>query len=236
MNGFVNHGNWFSQKYQVRSDCRFHTFKAALNLLHQLPHVGGAPRVIVETGCARMPNDWGGGQSTLLFADYLQTNGGHLHSVDISETSCAWARDIVAAYTDNVTVTCKDSVKFLSDWSKHEGFQHIDLLYLDSFDYPYGELLNVYGGQRDIEAATKTLDAMLEEDIVKKHGDIILACQNHCVEELKAAMPAMRQDGIILIDDNSLAGGGKPRLAKRLLRQLGWTCVLDYQQTLWIKR
>ena len=40
---------------------------------------------------------------------------------------------------------------------------------------------------------------------------------------------------VIMLDDNRLPHGGKPRLAKVELRKRGWTCLLDYQQTLWIK-
>jgi len=80
----------------------------------------------------------------------------------------------------------------------------IDLLYLDSFDYPEGP-----------------------DDALRD------ASQQHCRNELEAALPFLAPSAIVLIDDGDLPGGGKPRLAKERLAQLGWTCVLDEYQTLW---
>jgi hypothetical protein len=38
-----------------------------------------------------------------------------------------------------------------------------------------------------------------------------------------------------MIDDNQLPGGGKSRLAKEHLAGLGWSCLLDFQQSVWRK-
>jgi hypothetical protein len=48
-------------------------------------------------------------------------------------------------------------------------------------------------------------------------------------------LPNLHDKSVILIDDNGMAGGGKPRLAKDILIELGYTCLYDWQQTLWIK-
>jgi hypothetical protein len=39
---------------------------------------------------------------------------------------------------------------------------------------------------------------------------------------------------IILIDDNSLPGGGKARTAKDILIDKGYICLLDIYQSLWV--
>jgi hypothetical protein len=124
-----------------------------------------------------------------------------------------------------------DSVTYLQNWSGPK----IDLLYLDSFDYPYGELLNAYGGMVDIVASEAKLNKFTEDEIVAQFADVIAPSQDHCVKELEAALPHIHDRTIILIDDNNLGGGGKPRTAKDRLIELGYTCLIDYQQSLWIK-
>ena len=115
--------------------------------------------------------------------------------------------------------------------------QPIDLLYLDSFDYPI--LTNSYqedGGTVDIDKATTEVEGMSEEDVIKKHLEVIMPCQEHCLKELEAALPNLHKKSIVLIDDNNLAGGGKPRLAREWLLDNGWELLIDYQQTLWIRK
>ena len=88
--------------------------------------------VAVETGCARMMDDWGpwggAGFSTYLLGVYLRAAGGRLVSMDIDAANCALAK----AATDClgvVDVQCVDSVLGLSRW-----VGSIDLLLLDSWD------------------------------------------------------------------------------------------------------
>jgi len=59
-------------------------------------------------------------------------------------------------------------------------------------------------------------------------------CQRHQLAELRAAWPRLGDKSIVLLDDNNLAGGGKTQLAKEFLLVQGWTCVLDFEQSLWI--
>ena len=84
--------------------------------------------VIVETGCARVENNFeGDGMSTLIFDCFVELNGGSLYSVDISHDSVNFA---LSKITSNRTkIACEDSVSFL-----HKFDQKIDLLYLDSYD------------------------------------------------------------------------------------------------------
>lgn len=81
-----------------------------------------------------------------------------------------------------------------------------DLLYLDSFDYD----LNGNAAQQQLS-------------------------QQHCLNELKAVEPRLSERAIVLLDDNDFPGGGKPKLAKRHLSERGWTCLIDQQQSLWIR-
>jgi len=86
--------------------------------------------IIVETGCARVDNNFeGDGMSTLIFDAFVEENGGNFYSVDISNDSVAFAESKVTSV--QTQIYCEDSVGFLNKFS---AILSIDLLYLDSYD------------------------------------------------------------------------------------------------------
>ena len=169
------HDDWYERKYRVKQDSRYSTFKAALNLFLQR---GGT--TIVETGCARMEDDFGAGLSSLLFAEVLNRYGGHLYSVDIDPRNIATCAQITKDYHDVVTLTCADSVGYLSDLKANGGPEKIDLLYLDSWDVPYGEMLNYYGGRTDLQKAIDIVHKIPYDEIYRLFKHLIDPCQEHC--------------------------------------------------------
>ena len=99
------------------------SFRVMVNFLRGIK----SPK-IVETGCARVENNFeGDGMSTLIFDAFVRENGGSLASVDISEDSVDFAKSKITS--DRTTIFCEDSVGFL-----HRHSVPIDLLYLDSYD------------------------------------------------------------------------------------------------------
>lgn len=58
--------------------------------------------------------------------------------------------------------------------------------------------------------------------------------QQHQLLEIQAAFPKLKPSSIVLLDDNALPGGGKAVLSKQFLAEHGFTCILDYYQSLWI--
>ena len=139
---------------------------------------------------------------------------------------------LCAGFNDVLKLVEADSVEFLQTLPDDS---RIDLLYLDSFDYPYGKILEKYGGREDIKKAIDIVQFMSDDEIVSKHLDIINDSQEHCLNEIKAALPFLHDQTPVLIDDGDLPGGGKPRLAKLFLAEKGYTCVAESYQTLWIK-
>ena len=82
-----------------------------------------------------------------------------------------------------------------------------NLLYLDSYDYPID-------------------DNETEERCAQEHN----------FDEFLAIHKRLTSNTILLLDDNLLPRGGKPKLLKEYLRKSGrWTCLLDYQQSLWVQ-
>lgn len=217
--------NWFYEKYYYSgSNFRYPSFQIALNLLnqnHDNPH-------IIETGCQRQVEDLGAGMSTSIFGEYIHRYGGTLAVCDINAHSLEVAKSCVSEYKD-IEFTCSDSVEFLKNQ------KGCDLLYLDSWDYPYGQMLDKYGGQADLEKAMTLVGEKFEEDIRAEFKNIIGPCQEHCLSEFKAIEDNLNEDTILLIDDNDFPGGGKPGLLKPYLLEKNWTCLFDSQQTIWIK-
>ncbi len=194
MNDFLFINSWFDQKYRVKSDGRYSTFKTALNLLNQL---GG--KNIVETGTTRMVDDFGAGYSTVMFADYLTKYGGKIWTVDISQANIDTCKLVTKEFETVVSYHVQDSLAFLANFK-----EKIDLLYLDSFDYP--------------------LD-----------GTDPTPCQEHQLKEFKLAEHLLTDSSIVLLDDNNFDNGGKTKLTKNYLISKGWTCLLDLQQSLFIR-
>jgi len=97
------------------------------------------PLNIIETGCARTPNNWhGDGQSTLQWDFLANQTGGKVITIDLSEHSCKVAKDLTSEKT---TVICADSINaLLNDPSVKFTLPNCDMLFLDSYDHnpPYG--------------------------------------------------------------------------------------------------
>ena len=224
--------DWFIQYRDLlgveilRDRCgRWPTMKMALSLF--LQRGGGT---ILETGCQREPEDWGAGASTTLFEKVLSTyDAGHLVSVDNNMEHLKRADSFIEG-SPYVSLYHSDSVEFLNRWDKP-----IDLLYLDSFDYPVDEISKPYGGMQDWPGIVLELEALTEAEMLRRHGDLLAPSQAHCLRELIAAEPHLHDKSIVLIDDNTLPGGGKGRLAREHLLSRGWTILFDYHQSLWIK-
>lgn len=120
-------GRDFQKTYKEKLDRRYCTFHAALNLLSQIKPIEAT---ILETGCARIKNNWpGDGLSTLLFGEYCKNNNAMLHTVDISEEHISISKEITSEYSDFINFNTMDSKLFISGFDKE-----IDLLYLDSYD------------------------------------------------------------------------------------------------------
>jgi predicted O-methyltransferase YrrM len=121
--------NEWLDKYRISMDSRQISFNIALDLLYQLDRHN-----IVETGCVREPNDWGAGNSTLLFGEFCELHGGKIISVDNVPRHLAIAKKLTSQYSRHITFVESDSVSFLTSYT-----ETIDLLYLDSMDVPIGE-------------------------------------------------------------------------------------------------
>jgi len=80
--------------------------------------------IIVETGTSAWGTD-----STRLWALYIESFGGRLHSVDIREEP----RQTLGNLGANINLYVQDSVDFLNKFNTYEKSK-IDLIYLDSFD------------------------------------------------------------------------------------------------------
>lgn len=197
MKDFLQVGSWFEEKYKEKSGGRYVTFKLALNLfLQRYGHT------IVELGTTKAPDDWGAGMGTLLFAEVVGKYGGKIYTVDNYPPHIEACKIITAPWAGSVVHVESDSLEFL------KGFEEtIDLLYLDTMDYP----------------------------LTPEEGDPA-ACQEHQLKELKLAYPNLSPKAVVLLDDNDLPGGGKTAMAKEFLFKKKWKLLYDAQQSLWVRK
>jgi hypothetical protein len=198
--------SWLYQKYYYGgTNSRYWTWQIALNLLLQR-HPNP---VIIETGCQRLPDDLDAGMSTSILGEYCHRHGGKLYTVDLFPNHLQTCRECTIPFAASIEYVESDSIAWLRD---AKGIQ-ADLLYLDSLDYPFS---------LDGRTWNRT-EAQLS--------------QEHCLNEFLAAEGSgkLKGDTIFLADDNQLLGGGKPRLLKSYLIERGWICLLDLQQSLWVR-
>lgn len=192
---------WFEQ-YRERSDWRYPSFLEALRLLGE---AGG--RTIVETGTIRMVDDWGGGYSTFIFGKYCSLTGAELYTIDIDSRAFIVCKAVTKEFADHIHYVEGDSVGVL------EGFGGtIDLLYLDSLDFPV---------VKGVPAVWESEEARLS--------------QEHNLNEMKAAYEKLSPKAVILIDDNLMPLGGKSKTTKAFLIEKGWNQVIDSQQALFVR-
>lgn len=204
MHEFVEHRTSYFSKYSDKLSFRFPSFKIALNILLQTsPH----DRVVLETGSQSEKDNWGAGCSTMIFAEFCHRYGGAVHTVDISQDVTGKCKRATQEFEDMIEYNTGDSIGFLACFQRK-----VDLLYLDSYDYPIG-----------IE-----------------NGNIVLVgdpapSQQHILNEAKTGLPLLKESSVVLIDDSNCPGGGKGGLAVPFLEQNGWMVVFDLQQTVLIR-
>lgn len=195
--------SWFRDKYYCNgNNARYWTFQLALNFLNQTKN---AP-TIIETGCQRMKDDLGAGMSTSIFGEYVSNYGGRVITVDLFQKHLDICKECTLEWEKNISYIESDSLVFLANYQGP-----VDLLYLDSYDYPIGDT---------------------EWDMGERVNS-----QSHCLKEFMLIRNRLEPGTLLLLDDNMLEGGGKSLRLKDevLFRDDSWLCLLDYQQSLWIK-
>jgi SAM-dependent methyltransferase len=121
----------YDTEFAPRLRHRAATFRRFFELLEarQLPFYR-----ILETGCARQPDNWDGdGQSTLLFDAFVNHHDGQVVSVDLDRNAVELARRASSPKTE---VMCGHSVPLLFGMSRRNGgICAFDAVYLDSLDF-----------------------------------------------------------------------------------------------------
>jgi predicted O-methyltransferase YrrM len=179
------------------------TFRAMCDFIRGKAQTVDDP-VIFETGCVRSVDDWGAGNSTVIFDLLLQEIGrGYLTSVDITPDHVKLAQSQIRYR--NSEVLCDNSLTVLARWTTP-----IDLLYLDSFD------LDINDGH------PSSLHHMMELALAWQHlrRPAMVAIDDNFSGEYRK--PAHRYKG------------SKGTYVKQFMEQLGIKPVIDMQQTVWL--
>jgi hypothetical protein len=118
----------YDTEFAGKLDLRSETFRRMFEILEAMDK---SRYTIVETGCARIVDNWqGDGQSTILFDRFVNHHEGVVLTVDIDGDACTQLRGRVSGKT---TVTASDSVAYLDRLARADAI-NIDLLYLDAYD------------------------------------------------------------------------------------------------------
>lgn len=201
------------------SASRYPTFSKALKLLHER-----SGKNIVETGCVRLEEDWGGGMSTVIFGRYCQEFGGRLTTIDNSEKAMLVCKAITEEFADSIDYVLDDSLNALQDYP-----ENIDLLYLDSLDYPIGWIWERFGKGDDCVTKAKQLT---DSEVELEYGHIIAPCQEHQLYEITEAYDKLGPKSLVLLDDAGMPLQGKTRLSRQFLKENGWKELICEQQVL----
>ena len=175
--------------------------------------------LIVETGCARQPDNWSGeGQSTYLFDRFASDFEGEVLSVDINPNSCAYARSIVGPRT---TVITEDSVPFLHRLGRAlvKAGRPIDLLYLDSFDWQ---------AANPVPSAVHQLKELCAISPALAPKSLVM------VDDAFRALSGVRQgpDNYRLVRDQGIAG--KATYVAQYFQQIGVPMLFEGYQCGWV--
>ena len=136
--------------------------------------------VIIETGCARLENNYeGDGQSSILFDRFVEEHGGEFHTIDISQTSVDYCRSKIISSRSHVHLA--DSITKLKSFNQEfqQQGKSIDLLYLDSFD------------------ASRT------------DPDVCYRSSLHHLYEFVSIYPSLKSGSLVAVDDNWLDSQSK---------------------------
>lgn len=130
---YKNHEFWkfFDNEAAAKLALREKTFR---KIFEHLDLVEG-PITIVETGCARLADNWAGdGQSTVMFDKYISSRDQEsvCYTVDINPTSVSECKKLVSP---RIHITQDDSVHYLNVLARQfsQAEKCISFLYLDSF-------------------------------------------------------------------------------------------------------
>lgn len=126
MDDFLEHNSWFDLCFRRKLSGRYPTFRAALNLLYQLPS-----HRIVETGTIRRVRDYSAGYSTYIFGEFARRHGGKVTTIDSNPANIQLCKRVTADFAAWIEYVADDSLQALSRIE-----ENIDLIYLDSLDTP----------------------------------------------------------------------------------------------------
>lgn len=126
--------DWYRAEAKPKLERREESMTKALAYLDTLPD----PITIVETGCLRVPGNWGDGQSSLLFARYVEArgNGAAGYAVDLDPRATQICIQVVGRRLD---VRTGDSIVMLPKIRREiaQLGRKVSLLYLDSYDVDF---------------------------------------------------------------------------------------------------
>ncbi len=207
---------WFDAEAAPKLALREPSFRKVFQYLDTLK----GPLVIVETGCARVRDNWAGdGQSTVLFDRYLanREDGGTGVAIDLDPQATALCKEMVSS---RIAVRTGDSVSVLvSVAAQLEGEQKtIDLLYLDSYDVDWAN---------PVPSAVHHLKELVSIARLLRHDSLVVVDDAPATSRLTANTAGQYQ----LISVPQI--GGKGTYVAEYASQVGAQLIFSHYQAAW---
>jgi hypothetical protein len=127
-------------------------------------------------------------------------------------------------------------IKNIKDHNTANINNNIDLLILNDIHFPIEELTARVCPSLDYLSGRNTLNSMSEREIAYGHGDLINPSKERALFEYKLLRSKLNKSSMVVLEGNDYPGGSQTSLVKKQLGSDGFICLLDLQQSVWIRR
>jgi hypothetical protein len=139
-------------------------------------------------------------------------------------------------YRQYSKVSDRIKVKNIKDHNTFEINNNIDLLILNDIHFPIEELTARVCPSSDYLSGRNILNSMEEREILDGHGDLINPSKERALFEYKLLRSKLSKSSVVILEGNDYPGGSQTSLVKKQLGSDGFICLLDLQQSVWIRR
>ncbi len=127
-------------------------------------------------------------------------------------------------------------IRNIKDSNIYEKTDNIDLLILNDIYFPIEELTTRVCPSADYLSGRNILYSITDAEMNHSYGEIISPSKERCLYEYKLFKNKLSRSSVVILEGNDYPGGAQTSLVKKQLGSDGFICLLDLQQSVWIKR
>jgi len=127
-------------------------------------------------------------------------------------------------------------IRNIKDNNTFENTNNIDLLILNDIYFPIEDLTARVCPNADYLSSRNVLYSISDSEMSHSYGEIINPSKERCLYEYKLFRKKLSRSSVIILEGNDYPGGAQTSLVKKQLGSDGFICLLDLQQSVWIRR